>query len=179
MRLVMICAASLGQHLSTWVNRPVALLIVAHLTVKVSTDTDLIPASCGLLDLLTVLTCPNVASQYRLLLLNLINLSVSVWCRWTVSIPRNATRISTLIRLLSLRVRSLKPITIVLRTISRHCESLALLGCWLCLIHVHELGGWRLLNSRFDQFFILRLINTTYSGGYGVGLSTCPAALIV
>ena len=55
-----------------------ALLIVAHLTVKVSTDTDLIPASCGLLDLLTVLTCPNVASQYRLLLLNLINLSVSV-----------------------------------------------------------------------------------------------------
>ena len=179
MGLVMICAASLGKHLSAWVNRPVTLLVIAHLTVEVAPDTDLISASSGLLNLLAVLTCPDVASQYRLLLLHLCNLSSSVWSRRTVPVPCHATWIPNFIWLLSLRVRSLKPIAIVLRAISRYCESLTLLVLGLALIYVHELRvGW-LLNSRFDQFFVLRLINTTYSGGYGIGLCSCSAALVV
>ena len=70
MRLVVISGTALSQHMTSRVNRSVHLF--AHLTVEMAYNTDLIPASSGLLYLLTVLTCPNVVSKYCLLLLKLV-----------------------------------------------------------------------------------------------------------
>ena len=143
-----------------------------------ASDSNLIPASVRLFNLFTVLTCSNIASQYCLLLLNLSNLSCTIWGWRTVSIPRHAT-VSSFIWLLRFCVWSRKSIAIVLCTVCWHCILLGLLSYWLWLTDIHELrGGW-LLNSWFYQLFILCLINTTYSSSNCIWLCSCSATLVI
>ena len=149
-----------------------------------ATNPDLVPASCRLLYLLAILTCPDVASQNRLLLLNVAHFPRTVRCWGAIPVPRltaTSTTAACFARLLCLRMWPLETVAIVLRAICWYSVCLAFLASRLLLswLHAHELRCRRLLNSRFNQFFILSLINTTYSCGSCVRFCACSAALIV
>ena len=172
--------AALSQHLSTWVDWSM-LSLLAYLTIEMATNTNLVPASSWLFYLLAILTCSNVTPKNRLLCLDIAHLPCSIWCWRTIPISSLAPTSTTFVGLLCLRVCTLESIAIVLRTISWLCVLLGLLSGRLLLwwANAHELWCRWLLNSRFDQFLVLCLINTAYSCCGCVRFCACSTALIV
>ena len=176
MRFV-VGSAALSQHHTAGIDWSVALL--GHLTVEMTANSNLIPASSGLRNLFAILTWSDVAAEHGLLLLMLISisdLSRSIWSRRAVSVSSD-TVASTLYWLLSLCLSSRKAIAVVLSAVCCIDESLAFLSLWLCL-DMHELGSGGLLDRWLNEFLVLCLIDSTHSSSCCVWLCSRTAALV-
>ena len=163
-----------SEHLTSRVYRSL-VLIIAHLTVHMTPNTNIVSASRCFFNLLAILACSYITTEKCFLLLNLAHFSIPSGCWWSISVACHAWTCFWL-SLHGLCVRPCETITIILRTVCICYEGLVLVCSCRVLANVHELRHRGLLNSWFRKLLVNSLIDCR-----SVSIRFCarPTALII